>query len=988
MSAGLTVRDEGKRGIVVAGLSEHRVESIAQVASLLHAGALHRATASTTMNAQSSRSHAICTLTMEQYDTVNEGVEARFSKFHLVDLAGSERAKRTNTEGARFKEGVNINRGLLSLGNVINALAGRSRTNASSMHVPYRDSKLTRLLQDSLGGNSNTLMVACVSPADINFEETSNTLRYASRARNIENNAVVNKEMNAANEVSYLKQQLELLQLQLLQQSKQQHRGVMMGDESSAAAGGLEKELQKWKEVVRTREEELRLVLNAKEKWRKVADEFMSKKKTSVPVSSGCGGRGSSVTPASPGNAMAVEALEFDKSIHITLAAPVSPAKVLSAASQEQMRADLDNLSDVILEKEKIMQELAALPSSATTEARLASLTTSYEHKIVQLEKRVGKLAAEKKRLSLEIKVNGKSVDAATRRSKEDVFVQLQKSQSQLQVAKQAEKECKRLTALWKTGKFKISTLESEIVDMKKQKTTLQRKLKEESETHRKEKREHELQIVQLKRQDQRKQYELQKLSALHSKQSNVLKRKTEEMTMANKRMRTMALHQQLPQKMHGNAGGEIGKVSHAHEVMDGITPVLERTFEIQMTIYGAKNAIQMDLDERKRMALEIAQLESNPSRANSGHLDSLKNSLKEKNAEIRLLQQKMASVERNNAVPAELFPTRASACHQIIKYLIETAVESKSTCMQLESARADLDAAEEQLAAQADNHEVTVAGLKREVEELGRRAGIPLDSFAFYSSTSLSQTNVESSVLEQELAATKKELEALKKQIADQGVAPKKKPAPKKKVEEVVDVADILSSSEDDDADDRGDDSDYVEEEGTRAAKLQVSSAGKPPRPRGGGCIMDEIDELLAEPSRAGMSVCCSCNGKCATKGCACKAEKQLCGSDCACNAAKCHNREGFQTVKKRRSAKLSDIVHDDKENEVDSFFYVDGVGKENQPPLAPPSKLKKLWSSNDSKMQKQCGNFIEQSSKNGTNKMSSAIRASSTTSKISRFF
>ncbi|RLN10410.1 hypothetical protein BBJ28_00021572, partial [Nothophytophthora sp. Chile5] len=222
-STGLAVRDDSKLGIVVAGLSEHCVESVDEVAGLLRSGALGRATASTTMNAQSSRSHAICTLTMEQREvTVAEdggGTETRLSKFHLVDLAGSERVKRTNAQGARFKEGVNINRGLLSLGNVINALCEKSRSQASTIHVPYRDSKLTRLLQDSLGGNSKTLMIACISPADVNYEETSNTLRYASRARSIENKAVINKELSSENEVSQLKRQLEIMQLQLLQQS-------------------------------------------------------------------------------------------------------------------------------------------------------------------------------------------------------------------------------------------------------------------------------------------------------------------------------------------------------------------------------------------------------------------------------------------------------------------------------------------------------------------------------------------------------------------------------------------------------------------------------------------------------------------------------------------------------------------------------------------------------------------------------------------------
>ncbi|CAH8510195.1 unnamed protein product [Schistosoma mattheei] len=112
-------------------------------------------------------------------------------KLHLVDLAGSERIKKTHAEGDRLKEGIDINRGLLALGNVISALCERDAKKRS--HIPYRDPRLTRLLQDSLGGNSTTLMLACVSPADINMEETLNTLRYADRARLIKNKPILNR---------------------------------------------------------------------------------------------------------------------------------------------------------------------------------------------------------------------------------------------------------------------------------------------------------------------------------------------------------------------------------------------------------------------------------------------------------------------------------------------------------------------------------------------------------------------------------------------------------------------------------------------------------------------------------------------------------------------------------------------------------------------------------------------------------------------------
>ena len=113
------------------------------------------------------------------------------AKFHFVDLAGSERAKKTGATGSVFKEGVNINKSLFALGNVISALTDESK---KSMHIPYRDSKLTRILQDSLGGNSRTSMIACCSPAETSLEETLNTLKYAARARNIKNKPMINRD--------------------------------------------------------------------------------------------------------------------------------------------------------------------------------------------------------------------------------------------------------------------------------------------------------------------------------------------------------------------------------------------------------------------------------------------------------------------------------------------------------------------------------------------------------------------------------------------------------------------------------------------------------------------------------------------------------------------------------------------------------------------------------------------------------------------------
>ena len=184
------------------------------------------------MNDQSSRSHAIFTLYIQQQrlskvenpfgpdtETLDNGqqngddYEMLSAKFHFVDLAGSERLKRTGATGDRAKEGISINCGLLALGNVISALGDESR---KALHVPYRDSKLTRLLQDSLGGNSRTLMIACVSPSDRDFMETLNTMKYANRARNIKNKVTANQDKTSRT-IMMLRQEIQNLQLELME---------------------------------------------------------------------------------------------------------------------------------------------------------------------------------------------------------------------------------------------------------------------------------------------------------------------------------------------------------------------------------------------------------------------------------------------------------------------------------------------------------------------------------------------------------------------------------------------------------------------------------------------------------------------------------------------------------------------------------------------------------------------------------------------------
>lgn len=186
----LELREDVDKGVYIKGLSKLTMQNEDEMMQKLEQGRDNRHMGETKMNRESSRSHCIFMINVEQYEIYQNGEEHfKVGKLNLVDLAGSERQSKTQATGDRFKEAVNINSSLLTLGNVISSLVDPKCT-----HIPYRDSKLTRLLQDSLGGNTKTVMIANIGPADYNYDETLSTLRYANRAKNIKNKPRINED--------------------------------------------------------------------------------------------------------------------------------------------------------------------------------------------------------------------------------------------------------------------------------------------------------------------------------------------------------------------------------------------------------------------------------------------------------------------------------------------------------------------------------------------------------------------------------------------------------------------------------------------------------------------------------------------------------------------------------------------------------------------------------------------------------------------------
>ncbi|XP_069713568.1 kinesin-like protein KIF18A [Phaenicophaeus curvirostris] len=254
-SGPLAVREDAEKGVVVQGLTLHQPKSAEEILQILDYGNKNRTQHPTDVNASSSRSHAVFQIYLRQQDktaSINQNVHV--AKMSLVDLAGSERARATNAKGARFREGTNINRSLLALGSVINALADPK---SKKQHIPYRNSKLTRLLKDSLGGNCRTIMIAAVSPSSMFYDDTYNTLKYANRAKDIKSSLKSNMVSLDSHISQYLKicneQKKEILMLkEKLREYEEKHANVPENCNAAVLSNNQQVEIERYKEILKS----------------------------------------------------------------------------------------------------------------------------------------------------------------------------------------------------------------------------------------------------------------------------------------------------------------------------------------------------------------------------------------------------------------------------------------------------------------------------------------------------------------------------------------------------------------------------------------------------------------------------------------------------------------------------------------------------------------------------------------------------------------
>ncbi|KAJ8640473.1 hypothetical protein MRB53_017167 [Persea americana] len=639
----IQIRETPNGGITLAGVTEAEVRSKEEMASFLARGSLSRATGSTNMNSQSSRSHAIFTITMEQkrktncasasviYDETADDILC--AKLHLVDLAGSERAKRTGADGLRFKEGIHINKGLLALGNVISAL-GDEKKRKEGGHVPYRDSKLTRLLQDSLGGNSRTVMIACVSPADTNAEETLNTLKYANRARNIQNKAIINRDPMTA-QLQRMRGQLEQLQAELVYYRGEgtpfeelqilRHRV----SELEASNAELHQELHKCQTTcdhlaqcaVDAQVEKDKLLMKVQsarngQPWDEIdnAEEKKDFDMVKSYVSKIQELEGKLLYLQSSNNCnhnSFVDCLDLeDDGVHSkdTFLPGLHDGqsdcdgveeveKELEHSSvQDKLGRELQELDKRLEQKEAEMKRFAKVDNTSV-------LQQHYEKKLMELEQEKKSLLKEIDELRSNLSNLSSTNDDGAQKLKEDYLQKLNALEAQVSELKRKQEAHSQLLRQKQKSEDAAKRLQDEIQRIKTQKVQLQHKIKQESEQFRSWKASREKEVLQLKKEGRRNEYEMHKLLALNQRQKMVLQRKTEEASMATRRLKELLEAKKSSSRDISGVGSANGPSIQA------LMQAIEHELEVTVRVHEVRSEYERQMEVRSAMANEVARL-------------------------------------------------------------------------------------------------------------------------------------------------------------------------------------------------------------------------------------------------------------------------------------------------------------------------------------------------------------------------------------------
>uniref|UniRef100_A0A3B3S4F8 Kinesin family member 4 n=1 Tax=Paramormyrops kingsleyae TaxID=1676925 RepID=A0A3B3S4F8_9TELE len=897
----ISIREDPKEGIKIVGLTEKEVFSQHEMVSCLELGNAARTVGSTAMNAASSRSHAIFTITLEQRQGGDKS-EAVVSKLHLVDLAGSERQKKTKAEGDRLKEGISINRGLLSLGNVISALGDESKKGS---FVPYRDSKLTRLLQDSLGGNSHTLMIACISPADSNIEETINTLRYADRARKIKNKPVVNVDPRAA-EMKQLRQQVR------------DWSGTKWPGSTAEPAGNVSDILEKYRSL---QEENGKLSRELSESVSQTAlmferiivteqaNEKLLVKLEGLKQHAACRLDLQSLVETLEDQQLKenMEVIRNLQQVIMQLELPSGAAVDKSSAEafttqhalrQAQMSKELIELNKVLALKEAFVKKMCQ------NDSHLEPMQSEHQENMKSLQASVESLQKEKEDLILALHSAKKDTNQA--KLSEQRRKRLQELEGQISELKKKLMEQAKLLKLKESSVRNVAKLNQEIQAMKSQRVQLMRQMKEDSEKFRQWKHKKDKEVLQLKEKDRKRQYEMLKLERDFQKQANVLRRKTEEAAAANKRLKDALLKRSEAaekRKDTQNRGmeGAAGRVKswltnevellvsteearrHLHDLLEDRKILAEEISQLKQKLEAGERPTA----KVRRRTFTIAELESQGElEASLGkQVENLETEMGLRSAQIADLQQKVLDADNEGRVKQRWDSiTSLPEAKCALKFLMSELVSAKvgdaklaSDLKQEKASYSDLQrtlADERKLMSAMDmEHQARLVELEQRHQEKVRHPGC---SRADLRCTRASGVLVLITYVLTIPPPPPASIFALQKMVLLQV-------ASGKKMNSLLTAAPSPDSS-----------FEYV-----------------PPKVRPpGSAPMDLCD--LAMPDLISPSPCpcspkvvgsrppkplCACKGRCGNKLCRCRKGKMACGENCQCDHDKCRNMEMYST-------------------------------------------------------------------------------------------
>ncbi|XP_076618260.1 kinesin-like protein 3A [Colletes latitarsis] len=873
------IRDDGKH-IKVAGIVEKEVTNTRETLQCLMQGSLGRATGATAMNAQSSRSHAIFTLCIYQCKKDDPNT-ATTAKFHLVDLAGSERSKKTQATGERFKEGVNINKGLLALGNVISQLGDASPTS----YIGYRDSKLTRLLQDSLGGNSMTLMIACVSPADYNLDETLSTLRYADRARKIKNKPVINQDP-------------QVLEINRLNKLVQELKLALVGQEIGMSCPLEHKQLEENNKCLRQKIRDLTEKLHANlievvvmHERAELAEQAREKIQTDMlKILENCKelldnfdkNPDTHIEHRTKLEAIYVQILDIQKDQEKTSEELINcgisvTSKTFTMDSDEDSKhtsvndtssENPDSLDDFDKKHEEhtllqvkrnnevqnINKELAIKESLMCQLLKDSSQMMDYSKERLEMEQEIKTLQTERDELVQALQsVQANSVSSKLAESRRKKVQELEKKIGELR-RKVSEQD--RIVKIKEKQDQQIKNLSNGMQLLKKTRVQLIKQMRIESDKFAKWKESKEKELNRLKDQNLKKTNEMTRLKMWHSKQETVFKRKMEEAFAVNKRLKEALDLQKKAAIRRENMNNKSNKIKNwlIQELH-----ILESTVDAE---YSLENLMQ----DRASLTRVLDKLR-NSSDTNEEKISEIIEFLDLRNTQITDLQQKIVESDQENRKHS-----RWQQIHTIddaktaLKILFKhTAENRRKQCVK----------------------EFEYKDLLEKYEEIRAKGTETCASQQF----TIANTNCIKQLENEEIDKLKEELKHYKEkcqhleltvlsEIKDTNTVVK--PKAKRQTMRVTELIDenTYPLSDDSIIDDPDKDPDWVHTPFyNRIQKLQNTIRNT------------SLDHTIRKRSVEG-DIKCGCKTKCSTRICLCFKNKIAC-SNCSCNTENCQNKD-----------------------------------------------------------------------------------------------